>query len=124
MVSLDLLRGKNAEAVWFIFDRLIDIEIALTYPQRGRQVDPKAQGRWPNCPSDVLRMLDNMDQESILRLRHFAALVIADIRIADKVYRVTAEERAAIDARLSGSEKIVAKEAWHRSATRDLLWLR
>lgn len=117
-----LLR-KNDEAIQWLIDSEIDVARALTYPMKGRKVDPADRGRWPFCPPDIQAVLIGMPHDGIYRLRHFGALMIAKISIGSRL-GVRERERAALDAGLTETETIIAYHAERSSGCRDLLYLR
>jgi len=118
------LKGKNEQAVWDLFDGEIDVAIALLLPTKGRQIDPSAKGRWPNCPPDILAVFTGIQPDSVYRLRHFGALVLANIRIGEYHFSMRPLDRAVLDARLTELERTIAFKANLNGALSDLLFLR
>lgn len=122
--GIGFLRRKSESEIWTMYDAEVDVARARLFPFNGRQVEPSAMGRWPQCPGDILKVIDEIDTAGVLRLRHFAALLIADIRIVDRHFAMHPRERAAADAQLTDVERVIAFRAIGDSAVRDLLWLR
>lgn len=116
-ISIDRLQDKTEDEIWQMFDTQTDIDRALqaTCTSRASRGNGKS---WDHPPAAV-KLNDTAKQ----RLRHFAALMIADIRIGDHTSYSTREDAAAADAGLRGPERLIATKYTQAKRIESLLEL-
>lgn len=109
-LGIESLKGKLKDEVWKLFDRQTDIE-------RGRH-ELYNTLHTLRFPANLARYHDEEVQQ---KLRHFAALIIADIRLPDQAASLSQVDAAMAGAELSDSDRKLALSIIKNGSLKELL---
>ncbi|MEO5860778.1 MAG: hypothetical protein ABIR33_17740 [Pyrinomonadaceae bacterium] len=122
------LAGRDEADIWWVLDSEVDVEIAKRHDYSGNTRHLRAAKRSDlvtgnEWSEEMDRKIERLRGESWFRLRHFAALVIEDIRISETHFGVPTHVRAAKDANLTEPETEVAYHINSKGTLETLLRL-